>query len=90
MLQLGSLLRSFRFASGLSATRFAACRETGVLGPEHALAEGATLCGIPRRRVTVYRHLFVARRSGRCPGCRTEAVRVMSERARVSTDGESR
>lgn len=40
--------------------------------------ESETLCGIPRRQVTVYRHLFVAKRSGTCSDCRVKAVEVSS------------
>lgn len=68
MPQFGHRLHSFRSGFGLAPTRFAACLETGGSTLEHALADEATLCGIPRRQVTVYRHLFVARRSG---GART-------------------
>lgn len=71
-------LRSFRFALGLAPTRFAACRETGDPALEHALAYEATLCGIPRRQVTVYRHLFVAKWSGTCSGCKVKAVDASS------------
>ncbi|CAM5674768.1 hypothetical protein SHIRM173S_12257 [Streptomyces hirsutus] len=74
MPHLGHHLRSFRFTFGLASTCFTACRETGAPALEHALADEATLCGIPRRQVTVYRHLFVARRSGRCSDCRAQAV----------------
>lgn len=78
MPQLGHRFRSFRFAFGLAPTSFAACLETGGSVLEHALANEATLCGIPRRQVTVYRHLFVAKRSGRCSDCRVRAVDASS------------
>ncbi|WP_049658354.1 hypothetical protein [Kitasatospora sp. MY 5-36] len=78
MPQLGRRLRflqSLRFTLGLAPTGFAASRETGDPALEHALAGPATLCGIPRRRVTVYRHPFVARkRRGSCPRCRAKAA----------------
>lgn len=74
MPQLGHRLRTLRFTLGLAPTGFAACRETGGPALEHALADGETLCGIPRRQVTVYRHLFVAKRAGTCSGCRAKAV----------------
>ncbi|CAM5294783.1 hypothetical protein SHIRM173S_02527 [Streptomyces hirsutus] len=78
MSQLGHRLRSFRFALGLVPTRFAACR--GPDGPtlEHALADNATLCGIPQNQVMVYRHLFLARKSGTCSECRVKAVDASS------------
>jgi len=78
MPQLGRRLRSFKFTFGLAQTSFAACRETGAPTLEHALADKATLCGIPRGQVTVYRHLFVAKRSGTCSDCRVKAVDVSS------------
>lgn len=78
MPQLGHRLRFFRFALGFAPTGFAACRETGVPALEHALVESATLCGIPRCQVTVYRHLFVAKRCGRCSDCRVKAVDATS------------
>jgi hypothetical protein len=78
MPQLGHRLRSLRFTFGLAPTRFAACRETAVPALEHALAESETLCGIPGRQVTVYRHLFVAKRSGTCSDCRVKAVDASS------------
>jgi hypothetical protein len=79
MPQLGHRLRSFKFTFGLAPTNFAACLETGGPALEHALAEMTTLCGIPRGQVTVYRHLFNARRSsGRCSDCRVRAVDASS------------
>jgi hypothetical protein len=74
MPHLGHHLRSLRFTFGFASTCFAACVETGEPALEHALADEATLCGIPRRQVMVYRHLFVAKRSGRCSDCRVRAV----------------
>ncbi|MEU6523001.1 hypothetical protein ABZ892_09155 [Streptomyces sp. NPDC046924] len=74
----GHHLRSLRFTFGFAPTCFTACRETGDPALQHALADEATLCGIPRRRVTVYRCLFVAKRSGRCSDCRVRAVDAMS------------
>jgi hypothetical protein len=53
---------------------FAACRETAAPAAEHALAEDATLCGIGRKRVTVYRHLFSAERAEACSECRVRAA----------------
>ncbi|QES23168.1 hypothetical protein DEJ46_31915 [Streptomyces venezuelae] len=78
MSQLGHRLRSVKFTFGLAPTGFTACRET--VGPalEHALTDRATLCGIPQRQVTAYRHLFVAKRSGRCSACRVKAVDATS------------
>ena len=78
MPQLGHRLRSFKFAFGFAPTSFAACLETDGSSLEHALADEATLCGIPQRQVTVYRHLFVAKRSGRCSDCRMRAVDASS------------
>lgn len=78
MPQLGHRLQSFRFKFGLVPTSFTACLETSGSALEHALADKATLCGIPRRQVTIYRHLFVARRSGRCSDCRARAVNASS------------
>jgi hypothetical protein len=79
MPQRGHRLWSFSFASGLAPTTFAACLETDGSVLEHALAGEATLCGIPRRQVTVYRHLFIAKRSGRCSDCRVRAVDASSK-----------
>ncbi|GAB7109789.1 hypothetical protein JCM4814A_81040 [Streptomyces phaeofaciens JCM 4814] len=79
MPQLRHRLRSLTYTLGLVQTRFSACRETSAPAPEHALADDATLCGIPQHQVTAYRHLFVARRrSGRCPDCRMKAVEASS------------
>ncbi|MEV0301603.1 hypothetical protein [Streptomyces prasinus] len=78
MLQLGHRLRSFRFMLGLVPTHFAACRESDGPDPEHALAGDATLCGVPRHRVTVYRHLFLARKFGNCSECRVKAFEASS------------
>lgn len=79
MSKIGQRLRSLGIASGFAPTGFAACRETGDPAREHALAGAATLCGIPRRRVTVHRHLFVARgRTGRCPSCAAGAADASS------------
>jgi ferredoxin len=78
MPQLGRRLRSLRFTFGLAPTGFTACRETGDPVLEHALADRATLCGIPQRQVTAYRHLFVAKRSGRCSACRVKATDATS------------
>ncbi len=38
-------------------------------GTEHALDGAATLCGIPRARVTVHLHLFTASSGLACPTC---------------------
>ncbi len=78
MPQLGHRLRSFKFTFGLAPTGFAACRETGAPALVHALADRATLCGIPRRQVTVYRRLFVAKRFRSCSDCRVKAVDAAS------------
>ncbi|OBQ53800.1 hypothetical protein A4U61_06650 [Streptomyces sp. H-KF8] len=74
----GHHLRSFGFTFGLAPTCFTACLETDAPTLEHALADDATLCGIPRRQVTAYRHLFVAKRSGRCSDCKVKAVDASS------------
>ncbi|WP_141665893.1 hypothetical protein [Streptomyces prasinus] len=78
MLQLGHRLRFFRFALGFVPTRFAACGESDGPALEHALADDATLCGIPRHQVTVYRHLFLARKFGNCSECRVKAFEASS------------
>ncbi|MEV8362592.1 hypothetical protein [Streptomyces niveus] len=64
--------------SGLARTSFTACRETADPALEHALADKATLCGIQRPQVTVYRHLFATRQSGTCSDCRVKAVAASS------------
>ncbi|TLS46662.1 hypothetical protein FE633_08180 [Streptomyces montanus] len=58
---------------------FTACRETDAQAAEHALSGNATLCGIPRDQVTVYRHLFSARKAEACPQCRTKAADAPTE-----------
>ncbi|MFB7776522.1 hypothetical protein [Streptomyces bauhiniae] len=57
---------------------FTACLETGAPALWHALADEETLCGIPRCQVMLYRHLFVAKRSGTCASCRANAVDASS------------
>ncbi len=74
MPQFGPRVGPFTLRFGLARTNFAACRKTDDPALEHALADKATLCGIPERQVTVYRHLFVARRSGKCSDCRARAI----------------
>lgn len=64
---------------GLGRTNFAACRETADPALEHALADKATLCGIPRPQVTVYRHLFATRQSGTCSECQVRAIAASSK-----------
>jgi hypothetical protein len=41
---------------------------------EHAIADDATLCGLRRDQVDVYRHLFSARVAIACPRCRDLAA----------------
>ncbi|MEV0647853.1 hypothetical protein AB0I28_21560 [Phytomonospora sp. NPDC050363] len=43
---------------------------------EHAVAEGATLCGIPEAAVTVYRHLWTPTGAASCAGCARSAGEV--------------
>lgn len=79
MPQLGRYLRSLKFTLGLAPTNFTACLETGAPPLWHALPAGkVTLCGIPQRQVTVYRGVFIAKRSRRCPDCRVKAVDASS------------
>ncbi len=78
MPQLGHRLRSFRFTFGLAPTGFAACQETGTPALEHALADRATLCGIPWNRVTAHRYLFAPKRSGTCPAATTDGAGPMT------------
>lgn len=79
MPQLDRHLRSLRFTLGLAPTNFTACLETGAPALWHALtADKVTLCGISKRQVTVYRGLFIAKRSGTCSGCRAKAVDASS------------
>ncbi len=67
------------FTAARVPASFTACRGTDAPAAEHALAGSATLCGIPRDQVTVYRHLFSARKAEACPECRTRAADAPAE-----------
>ena len=49
---------------------FTACEETDAPGVGHGLSKDATVCGIPRDRLTVYRSPFDPTRETACPRCR--------------------
>ncbi|KUN76334.1 hypothetical protein AQJ64_37800 [Streptomyces griseoruber] len=53
---------------------FALCEETDVPGTGHGLSKGASLCGIPGDRLTVYRGPFDPTRDTACPGCRAQVL----------------
>ncbi|MER6076570.1 hypothetical protein ABT187_49555 [Streptomyces sp. NPDC001817] len=61
------------FATAREAARFGAGRLGGVTGVEHAMAGSGTLCGVPEREVTRYRHLFDPAGPQACPRCREKA-----------------
>jgi hypothetical protein len=43
---------------------------------EHALGPEGALCGIPRARITMYRHLFFPQHPAACPACVKAAAEV--------------
>lgn len=56
--------------------QFAAAVDRASPGVEHALGDGQTLCRIPARTLTVYRHLFRSDHAAACPACRLHAAAV--------------
>ena len=40
-----------------------------IIGPQHAMREGASLCGIPKDELVVVRQLFRPGRDDACPSC---------------------
>ncbi|MEU1514619.1 hypothetical protein ABZ490_21060 [Streptomyces sp. NPDC005811] len=53
---------------------FALCEETDAPGTGHGLSKGASLCGVPRERLTVYRGPFDPTRDTACPACRARTL----------------
>ncbi|WP_460072275.1 hypothetical protein [Streptomyces sp. YKOK-I1] len=52
----------------------ALCEESDAPGTGHGLSKGASLCGIPGERLTVYRGPFDPTRDSACPGCRARTL----------------
>ncbi|WP_424642399.1 hypothetical protein [Embleya sp. AB8] len=71
--------QGWSFATTRERPLFAACRESAAPDVEHALTGDATLCGISRERVTVYRHPFFLRRPDACVECARRAAAVPTE-----------
>ena len=67
-------LQGWRSGPGRRPRFFTHCEVTEAPGPGHGLSKGATLCGSPEDRVTVYRSPFDPTRETACHGCRTRAV----------------
>lgn len=63
------------FATARQAATFTAAQEPGHPHTDHAIGSDGTLCGIPRDRVVLYRHLFsVGGSVAACPRCRELAA----------------
>jgi hypothetical protein len=62
------------FASAREPARFSAAVQNGFPDVEHAAGIRATLCGIPKEQVVIYRHLFSTSSTKACPHCREQAA----------------
>jgi hypothetical protein len=66
--------QNWSFESAREPARFSAARQPGTSGPEHACGADATLCGIPKQQVVIYRHLFQPAAPRACRQCRDRAA----------------
>jgi hypothetical protein len=66
--------QNWSFESAREPARFAAALQPGTSGPEHAYEAGASLCGIPKEQIVIYRHLFQAASPRSCRQCRDQAA----------------
>ncbi len=46
-----------------------------ILGPEHAMDGPTTLCGLPKEKVVVMRHLWSSLKTTACQACREALLR---------------